>query len=158
TNDRMREVLARTGNAITVRIFGNDLGVLQQKADEIKGALAGVDGIAAAHLASRAVEPTMEVEVDLGKARQAGIKPGDVRRAAATLLSGIRVGSLFEDQKVFDVQVWSTPETRLSVTSVEDLLIDTPSGEPVRLGDVADLRVRPTVPIIRREGVSRYVD
>src|SRR5439155_10966368 len=148
TNDRMREVLARTGNAITVRIFGNDLGVLQQKADEIKGALAGVDGIAAAHLASRAVEPTMEVEVDLEKARQAGIKPGDVRRAAATLLSGIRVGSLFEDQKVFDVQVWSTPEARNSLSSVQDLVIDTPTGSFIRLGDVATVRVRPTEPVI----------
>ena len=60
----------------------------------------------------------MEIEVDLAKAKAAGIKPGEVRRAAATLLSGLRVGNLFEDQKVFDVMVWSTPESRNSLSSV----------------------------------------
>ena len=45
-------------------------------------------------------------------AQEYGVKPGDVRRAAATLVSGIGVGSLFEEQKVFDVVVWGTPETR----------------------------------------------
>ena len=158
SKDKLREVLGRTSDEVTVRIFGSDFAVLDEKAIEVKKILHGIDGVTGERVASRPAEPTMEVEVDLDKAREVGIKPGDVRRAAATLLSGIRVGSIFEDQKVFDVQVWSTPETRHSVTSVEDLLIDTPSGEPVRLGDVADLRVRPTVPVIRREGVSRYVD
>ena len=52
--------------------------------------------------------------------QQHGIKPGDVRRAAAMLLSGLQVGSLFEQQKVFDVVVWSTPENRHSLTSVRE--------------------------------------
>ena len=52
----------------------------------------------------------MAVQVDLAKAQAAGIKPGDVRRAAAALLSGLRAGSLFEQQKVFDVVVWSNPD------------------------------------------------
>ncbi len=158
SEDRMREVLGRTGDPITVRIFGSDLAVLQAKAEEIKGAVARVDGISDARVAAPAAEPTMEVEVDLAKAREAGIKPGDVRRATATLLSGIRVGSLFEDQKVFDVQVWSTPESRNSLSSVQNLLIDTPAGAHVRLGDVANVRVRPTVPVINHEDISRFVD
>jgi Cu/Ag efflux pump CusA len=143
---------------VTVRVFGSDLGVLQDKAEEISKVVAHVDGVSGARVAAVAAEPTMEVEVDLTKARDAGVKPGDVRRAAATLLSGIRVGNLFEDQKVFDVQIWSTPETRNSLSSVQDLLIDTPSGKPVRLGDVATVRVRPTPPVIRHEDISRFVD
>ena len=90
-------------------------------------------------------------------ARQ-GIKPGDVRRAAATLLSGLRVGSLFEKQKVFDVVVWANPESRRSLSSVQNLMIDTPTGGRVRLGDVADVRVRPTSPVIEHQDVSRFVD
>ena len=100
----------------------------------------------------------MEVSVDLAKAAAAGIKPGDVRRAAATLLSGLRVGSLFEDQKIFDVQVWSTPETRNSISSVRDLVFDGPTGEYIRLGDVADVHVRSTQPSIKHQDISRYVD
>jgi Cu/Ag efflux pump CusA len=81
-----------------------------------------------------------------------------VRRAAATLFSGIHVGSLFEEQKVFDVVVWGTPQTRASVDSVKNLLIDTPDGDQVRLGDVASVQVRPNLTVIRREAVQRYVD
>ena len=87
------------------------------------------------------LEPTLEVEVDLDRAREIGIKPGDVRRTAATLLSGVTVGNLFEEQKIFDVVVWGTPAIRSDLTTVERLAIETPGGETVPLGDVADVRV-----------------
>ncbi|MEA2704686.1 MAG: hypothetical protein QOD63_2631 [Actinomycetota bacterium] len=155
---KLRAALGRTNDEITVRVFGTDLGVLHDKADDVRRVLAGIDGVDAEHVTPGASEPAMEIQVDLAKARDAGIKPGDVRRAAATLLSSIRVGNLFQDQKVFDVQIWSTPETRSSLSSVQDLLIDTPSGTPVRLGDVATVRVKSTPPVITHEDVSRYVD
>ena len=53
-------------------------------------------------------------------AEQAGLKPGDIRRATTSLLSAIEVGFLFEDQKVFEVVVWGEPELRHSLTSVGD--------------------------------------
>ena len=70
------------------------------------------------------------------------------------MLSGIQVGNLFEEQKVFDVVVWSTPETRNSLTSIRDLLIDTPSGGQVRLGDVAEVRIVPAASVIRHDAVK----
>jgi Cu/Ag efflux pump CusA len=74
------------------------------------------------------------------------------------LLSGIHVGDLFEEQKVFEVVVWGTPETRESLTSIRELLIDTPGGGHVRLGDVADVRIVPNLNVIEREAVSRHLD
>ncbi len=52
------------------------------------------------------MQPTVEIEVDLDKAAEYQLKAGDVRRASTSLLSGIEVGNLFEDQKVFQVIVW----------------------------------------------------
>jgi Cu/Ag efflux pump CusA len=98
------------------------------------------------------------VETDLARAQEFGIKPGDVRRAAATLVTGLQVGNLFEDQKVFDVVVMGTPEIRQSVSTVGDLLIDTPDGGTVRLGEVANVQVRPSPNVITRQAISRYVD
>jgi Cu/Ag efflux pump CusA len=103
-------------------------------------------------------EPVVEIEVDLEKAQRYGIKPGDVRRAEAALISGLQVGDLFEEQKVFQVMVWGTPQTRDSLTSIPDLLIDTPGGGHVRLGDVAEVRVVPNLNVIEREAVSRRLD
>jgi Cu/Ag efflux pump CusA len=53
-------------------------------------------------------------------------------------LSGIQVGSLFEEQKVFDVIVWGAPELRNNLTDINELLIDTPGGRQVPLAEVAD--------------------
>ena len=103
-------------------------------------------------------QATLEAKVDLAAAQRNWLKPGDVRRAAATLLSGIVVGSLYEDQKVFDVVVWSTPETRHSLSSIRNLSIDTPGGGHTRLGDVAEVSIVPSTSVIRHDAVKRYVD
>src|SRR5207249_673618 len=121
-------------------------------------ALTGTAGLADAHVQLPPYEPGLQIRVNLSEADRYGIKPGDVRRSAATLLSGIAAGSLFESQKIFDVVVRGTPETRSNLTSIRRLLIDTPGGGHVRLGQVADVSVVPTPSVIRRQGVSRYAD
>ena len=155
---RIDQVLGGPNDPITVRIFGQDLGILRAKAGEVKQVLAGIDGIEAPRIAAQSEEPTLEIEVDLDAAERYEIVPGDVRRAAATLLSGIQVGSLFDDQKVFDVVVWGTEEVRHDLSSVENLEIDTPAGSQVRLGDVADVRIGSTPTVIRHVDVSRSID
>ncbi len=155
---RVKEALTGTNQDVVVRVYGEDLKTLGSQAEKVRQALSGVDGIADARVLLPPEEPTLQVKVDLAKADQHGIKPGDVRRAATTLLSGLVVGSLFEQQKVFDVVVWGTPQTRDSLTSVRRLLIDTPEGGHVRLGDVADVRIVASPGIIKRQAVSRYVD
>ena len=80
--------------------------------------LSRVDGVTGLQDGQPPDQPNIEVEVDLAKAKRYGLKPGDVRRAAATMLAGLEVGSLFEQQKVFQVIVWSTPESRNSLTGI----------------------------------------
>jgi Cu/Ag efflux pump CusA len=158
SNQRVSEALAGSEHDITVRLYGEDLGVLQTKANEVREAVAGVDGLVGERIEVPVTEPTLEVEVDLLAAERYRVKPGDVRRAAATLVSGIGVGSLFEEQKVFDVVVWGTPETRSSLSSIGGLLIETPDGGHIRLEQVADVRISPNPTVIERHAVSRYVD
>jgi Cu/Ag efflux pump CusA len=73
-------------------------------------------------------------------------------------LGGVEVGNLFEEQKVFEVVVWGAPQTRHSLTSIQELPIDAPSGGQVRLGDVAAVRLAPNPAVINHDAVSRYVD
>ncbi len=157
-SERIDQILPASGHDLVARVYGDDLGVLRVKAAEIREAVAGIAGVSAAAVDAPPDQPTLEVSVDLAAAEKHGIKAGDVRRAAATLLSGLIVGSLFEDQKVFDVVVWGTPEVRQSLSSIQDLLIDTPNGDQVRLGDVAAVKIASSPEVIKREGVSRMVD
>lgn len=150
--------LSHSDSRIYVRVFGENLETLKQQAQSVQKIVAGVAGVKDATVSNLAEEATVEIEVNLEAAQAHGIRPGDVRRTAAILISGLQVGSLFEDQKVFDVVVWSTPDTRNSVDRIRDLLIDTPSGGHVRLADVAEVRVASSPAIIRRESISPYLD
>ncbi|HEV2919739.1 MAG TPA: efflux RND transporter permease subunit, partial [Actinomycetota bacterium] len=143
-DQRLRQVAATgTQSPLVVRVYGNDYRVLGAKAQEIAQLIAGVDGVSGPSVKLPAQEPAVEVEVSVTKAASHGIKPGDIRRAAAHVLSGTIAGTLFEQQKVFDVVVWGMPAKRDSLTDIHQLLIDTPSGKQVRLDEVADVRVRP---------------
>jgi Cu/Ag efflux pump CusA len=143
---------------LTVRVYGQDLETLARQADAVRDAVLAVDGVGGATVAGESSEPTLKIEADLAAADAVGLKPGDIRRAATTLLSGIQVGSLFEDQKVFEVVVWGIPQLRENLTAIRDLPIDTPSGRQVRLGDVASVTIGSSPSVIRREGVFRFVD
>jgi Cu/Ag efflux pump CusA len=155
---RISDVLSDAEQDVVVRIYGQDQTILRDKADEVRGALAQVDGVVAPAVRAQPDEPTLQVQVDLTAAERHGMKAGDIRREAAALLSGIQVGSLFEDQKVFEVVVWGRPELRNSLTTIGDLLLDTPDGTPVRLADVAEVKIAPTPTVIEREGVFRIAD
>ncbi len=157
-NERIKEVLTGTSEAIVVRIYGPDLEVLRSRAAEVEKVLHGIDGVVEAHADFVVDVPQMDVQVNLAKARRYGIKPGDVRRAASTLVAGEEVADIFRGGKAYDVQVWSTPQTRRSVTDVKDLLLDTPSGGHVRLGDVASVAVKPTPNLVERDNNSRRID
>ena len=158
SDERVTDVLGRSGEDLVVRIYGENSDHLSSKADEIRGQVSGVDGVAAVTIDRALEEPTAQVRVDLAKAQAAGIKPGDVRRAATALMGGLTVGNLFDQQKVFDVVVWGKPEIRRDADDVAALLIDTPSGTPVRLGDVATVEVVPNPAVIRHEAVAPYLD
>jgi Cu/Ag efflux pump CusA len=158
-DDVLRTPDGMAGKDLTVRVFGENLDTLERVARGLRVALAKVDGVTAPRVETPQRQPALQVEVDLDKARALGIKPGDVRRAAATVLSGIRVGFLFEQQKVFDVVVWGTPPNRRDVDSVKAILVDAPDGGgQVRIGDVADVRMVSSPTVIKRKDVSEAID
>jgi CzcA family heavy metal efflux pump len=156
--ERVKEVLTGTSETLVVRTYGEDLAVLRKTADEVNAALQGVEGLIDLHVELVEDIPHVAVEVDLEAAGRHGLKPGEIRRAAALLMQGIEVNDIWKPARVFDVTVWSTPETRNSLTSIQNLPIQTPSGEIVRLEDVANVRVEPTPNVIKREKVSRRID
>ena len=156
--ERIKEVLTGAKQSIVVRTYGPDLEVLRHTAADVERALGGIPGLVDLKAEVHRPVPQVEVKVDLASANQHGLKPGDVRRAAATIVSGIEVSDIHRDGKVYDVWVWSKPEARRSVTDIQNLVIDTPKGGHVRLAEVADVSVKPTPDAIEHEGLSRRHD
>ena len=156
--ERTKETLSGTSDAIVVRLFGDDLGVLRQKADEVKRILSSIDGTVEEHVELQTDVPSVDVRVNLAAAARYGIKPGDVRRAAAAFVASEEAGDIWRAGKNIEVHVWSTPRTRNSISSVRDLLLDAPDGRRVRLGELAEVRMRPTPNAVVREDGSRRMD
>jgi Cu/Ag efflux pump CusA len=153
--ERIREVLTGSSHPIVVRIYGEDMEVLRLKAAEIEEKLAGIEGLTELHTELLVDIPQIQVEVDLERAQQYGLKPGDVRRSAAYMIAGEEVGDIHIANRTFDVNVWSTEENRDSFTAVQNLLIDTPTGDQVRLQEVADVRIEPIPNAIYHEDLAR---
>lgn len=156
--DRTQQILTGTPNDIVVRLFGHDFDVLRSKAEEVKRTLSQIKGIEDIHLEQQIDQPELAIEVNLAKAQQYGLTPGDVRRAAATLVAGLQVGSLFDQQKIFPVVVWGTPNVRHSINGLQNILIDTPNGKWVPLNEVANVSIKPSPDFIQHETVSRGIN
>ncbi len=156
--ERIREVLTGSSDAIVVRLFGPDLTVLRDKAHELEEELAEIEGIIDLHVELLAEIPQISVEVDLAAADRYGLKPGDVRRAAAAIIASEEVGDTYHTSRIFDVRVWSSPETRADLTAVERLPIETPTGEHIALGQLARVAVEATPNAINHEDLARRLD
>src|SRR3954447_17934643 len=157
-DERVKEVVAGGSEPVVVRLFGPDLDVLREQAAEIEGILGDIDGAANEHVDISADVPQLAVEVDMERAGPFGLKPGDVRRAAATMVAGEEVGDIFRGGRAYDVVVWSVPEARNSVHAIENMVIDTPTGQRVRLADVAAVTVTASPNSVERENGSRHLD
>jgi Cu/Ag efflux pump CusA len=156
--DQVRVARTGTDAPLVVRVYGIEMTTLQGRAQEVLRRIASVNGVVEPKVQAQDVQPTLEVQVDLASVQRYGLVPGDVRRAASTFFSGLLVGNLYQEQKIFDVVVWGTPSTRHTPYNLTDLMIDTPSGGQVRLGDVATVRIVPYPTAIRHDASSRYVD
>ena len=156
--ERIREVLTGSSDAIVVRIFGPDLETLRVKAAEVEDAFRDIPGLIDLHTQLQVETPQVQVEVDLAKAAAYGIKPGDVRRAASTLLASEEVGDVFFGGAAYDVHVWTTPDVRQNLTDIERLPIDTPIHGQVPLGELASVRVGPAPNAVTHENLARRID
>ena len=155
---RIAQVASDQADDLVVRVYGPDLDVLQHKAQQVRAMLAGVPGLAATTVRLTPRQPTLDVRVKLAAAQRYGLRPGDVRREATTLTSGLIVGNLYEQSKIFDVVVWGNPGSRSDLTELGNLLIGTPTGRMVPLKSVATVAIRPEPTAITHDDVLRDVE
>ena len=156
--ERTKEVLSGSGHGLVVRISGDDLAVMRKKAQDVKTLMAGIPGIVNPHVQLLTEVPQIQIEVDLERASKYGIKPGDVRRTASIFIASEEAGDIWRDGKNFEVHVWGVPKHRNSIYSVNELMLDTRGGKQVRLGDVANVAIRPAPNMVLRENGTRSID
>jgi len=156
--ERIKEVLTGTSASIVVRIYGPELAGLRETAHEVEREMEGIPGIINLKVEHQVLVPQLEVRLRPEAAERFGLTPGQVRRAATTLVKGTKVGEVYQKQKIYDVAVWGRPELRSDPIALRELLVETPAGGHVPLGDVAEVNLVATPNTIKREGASRRID
>lgn len=156
--ERIKEVLSGGSGAIVIRLYGPNLDALRQKATEVSNTISNVPGITNLQVEPQVEVPQIEVQLKPDAAQRFGLTAGDLRRAVMTMVRGTKVGEIYEDQRIFDVSVWTHEAARNDIASLGKLLIDAPLGGKIPLRDVAELRIGPTPNLIQHENASRKID
>jgi len=156
--ERIKEVLTGSAATLVIRIYGDNLDTLREKAEEINIAIADIEGVVDLKVQPQVLVPHMEVHLHPEAASQFGLTAGEVQRAATLLIKGTKVGEFYEDQNIFDVVVWGEPHVRSNLNALRSLMIEIPTGGMVSLNDIADVYVAPTPNQIMRESASRYTE
>jgi heavy metal efflux system protein len=153
---RIDELVAGTRAQVIVKLFGDDLRVLKQKAGEMTRVLSQVRGVADLAEERVAGQPYLTVTVDRERIARHGVNASDVLDLIETAVGGKPVSEVYLDNQVTDVAIRLPDEHRNSVEALSGLLVDAPGGARLPLSELADVSVQEgPVEISREDGRRR---
>jgi cobalt-zinc-cadmium resistance protein CzcA len=155
--DNMEEAVSGVKGQLAIKIYGDDLTVLESTGEHIVRVLSKVDGIADLGLFRVIGQPNMEFEVDREQAARHGINVSDVQDEIETAVGGKAVSQVLQGEQRYDLVVRYAAPRRDTKEAIETIRILSPSGERVSLAQLCRVRVHDGASEIYREGNSRYV-
>ncbi|HEY1876551.1 MAG TPA: efflux RND transporter permease subunit, partial [Rhizomicrobium sp.] len=150
---------AETGlkSSLAVKVFGGDLGLLQQKGREIKKILEGVRGITHVTLVQELGQPSLSIKVDRARIARYGLNVDNVNALITTAIGGDTATQVVQGEKQFDLVVRLQQQYRDNPEEIGNIPVATPAGQQIPLKDLADITVSNGASFIYREGNSRYI-
>ena len=161
--DNVEEAASGVKGENSVKLYGNDLNVLERTANKIKDVLATVPGITDLAVFGSLGQPTVRIDIDRAKAARYGLAPGDVNATLQAAVGGQAAGNLYEDgsDRNFPIIVRLADRYRNSLDSIRQIPIGAtnPNGGYVQvpLTDVANVQLTSGASFIYREGQERYI-
>jgi CzcA family heavy metal efflux pump len=137
--DRIGETIAGETAQVVVNIYGDDLDVLDEKANEVAAALTKVPGAADVQVSAPPGSPRVMIKLRRDRLTQFGFRPLEVLEAVRTAYQGDIVAQTYEGAKVFDVAVILEPSARQQPEAIGDLLISNAQGARLPLKQLAEV-------------------
>lgn len=150
---------AETGlkSALAVKVFGPDLGTLQQKGKAIKRVLENVRGIRDVTLVKELGQPSLSITIDRAAIARYGLNVADINGLITTAIGGDVATQVVQGEKQFDLVVRLEKRYRDNPEAIGNILVATPAGQQIPLKELADIRVTNGASFIYRQDNSRYV-
>ncbi|MCI4411037.1 MAG: efflux RND transporter permease subunit [Thiotrichales bacterium] len=155
--DNVEEAISGSKGEIVVKLYGLDLFAMQEKADQIVHILSGIQGAVDVGAEQQLGLGEVSLIVDREKAAVYGINVADINQQIETAFGGSVASQLLEGEKRFDIQVRLLAPGRNSVSALTDLLIPTPTGKLIPLGELVQVHIGTGANRISREDNGRRI-
>ena len=154
---RFNELITGVRADLAIKIFGEDLSVLAQKADEIKTLIQNVEG--ASDIIVEKVEglPQMSVKFNRAKIARYGLNIYDLNQLISTGFAGGTVGSVFEGERRFDLVIRLEESKRKNIENLQNLYVDAPNGGKIPLSELAEITYTTGPAQISRDDTKRRI-
>jgi CzcA family heavy metal efflux pump len=153
--ERISETVSGEAEPFAVSVFGNDLGMLDEKALEIAGLLRKIPGAEGVLATAPPDTPRIAADLKQDKLAQWGFDPVSVLDAIHTAYEGKNVGQVYDGDMAFDLSVLVDPARRKNVTDIGLLPLRSPEGIYIQLGQLADIRETQGRAVIMHDGGRR---
>jgi len=154
---RFNELLTGVREDVAIKLYGEDLDVLTEKASKMANIIKTVPGAGDVNLEATSGLPQMTVRFNRRKVAQYGLNIQKLNQYVSTAFAGSSAGVIFEGEKRFDMVVRLDKEHRQSIDNLKNLLIDLPGGNQIPIKEVADISYQPGPMQISRDNTSRRI-
>ena len=154
---RIDAMLSGTKASIAIKLFGDDLNYLYLYANRIKTAISGIEGVADLNVEQQVERPQLQIVPKRDVMAKYGVTMPEFAEFVEVNLAGATVSQVYEKGKVFNLIVRAKDNVRDETDKVNDLMIDTPSGERIPLSYVADVVSTMGPNSVSRENVKRKI-
>ncbi|MFB6342291.1 CusA/CzcA family heavy metal efflux RND transporter [Saccharicrinis sp. FJH62] len=152
---RFNELLTGVREDVAIKLYGDDLDVLADKAQEIAGLVSGIEGIAGIKAEATRGLPQITVHYDRNKLGQYGLNIDELNTAVQTAFSGGVAGIIYEGERMFDLVVRLDEAHRKSIDHIRNLYVNLPDGNQIPLKEVAEISYQPGPMQISRDNTNR---
>ncbi|MGB9245651.1 MAG: CusA/CzcA family heavy metal efflux RND transporter [Candidatus Acidiferrales bacterium] len=155
--DNVEEAMSGVKGENSLKIFGDDINVLVEKAGQIKDIMAGVRGVADLGVFQETGQPQLLISIDRAASARYGLMAADLNAAVQAAIGGFAATQILEGDRRFDFVVRYQPEFRRTPEAIRNILLPTPDGSRIPLTQVADVSLREGAFMIYRENGRRYI-
>ena len=156
-SDNMEEAVSGVKGELAVKIYGDDLKVLEARADQIVGIIRNIPGIEDLGVFRVIGQPNLNFIVDRKQAARYQINVADIQDAIQTAVGGGAVSQVLQGEQRYDLVVRYQEPYRNTKEAIENIRLLAPSGARVSLSQLAQVEIRDGASEIYREENSRYV-
>jgi cobalt-zinc-cadmium resistance protein CzcA len=155
--DNMEEAVSGVKGELSVKIYGDDLKMLEQKADEVVAVMSKVPGVADLGVFHVIGQPNLTFTVDRKAAARYGINVSDIQDALQTAVGGNAVSQVLSGEARYDLVLRYQKQYRDTKQAIENVRLVAPSGERVSLAQLTTVNTDDGAEEIYREGEQRYI-